>query len=53
METPEFVYGIPTKKSQSKERVGLIRDYYPSLSEATVGNPVGAYINMLKELMEE
>ena len=31
MEIPEFVYGIPTKKSQSKERVGLIRDYYAQL----------------------
>jgi len=31
METPEYIEGIPTKKSQSKERVGLIRDYYAQL----------------------
>ena len=31
METPEYIEGIPTQKSQSKERVGLIRDYYAKL----------------------
>ena len=31
MEIPEYVYGIPTQKSKSKERVGLIRDYYSKL----------------------
>ena len=31
METPEYIEGIPTNKSQSKERVGLIRDYYAKL----------------------
>ena len=31
METPEYIEGIPTKKSQSKERVELIRDYYAKL----------------------
>ena len=28
MEIPEFVYGIPTPKAKSKERVELIRNYY-------------------------
>lgn len=28
MEIPEYVYGIPTKKAKSKERVELIKDYY-------------------------
>ena len=31
MEIPEFVYGIPTPKGKSKERVGLIIDYYSML----------------------
>lgn len=31
MEIPEYVYGIPTKKAKSKERVELIRDYYSKL----------------------
>ena len=31
MEIPEYVYGIPTQKSKSKERVELIRDYYSKL----------------------
>ena len=31
MEIPEFVYGIPTPKGKSKERVGLIKDYYSML----------------------
>ena len=28
MEIPEYVYGIPTLKTKSKERVELIRNYY-------------------------
>ena len=28
MEIPDYVYGIPTKKAKSKERVELIKDYY-------------------------
>jgi hypothetical protein len=31
MEIPEYVYGIPTQKAKSKERVELIRDYYSKL----------------------
>ena len=31
MEIPEYVYGIPTPKAKSKERVELIRDYYSKL----------------------
>ena len=31
MEIPEYVYGIPTQKTKSKERVELIRDYYSKL----------------------
>ena len=31
MEIPEYVYGVPTQKSKSKERVALIRDYYAKL----------------------
>ena len=31
MEIPEYVFGIPTQKTKSKERVGLIRDYYAKL----------------------
>ena len=31
MEIPEYVYGIPTPKGKSKERVGLIKDYYSML----------------------
>lgn len=31
MDIPEYIKGIPTKKSKSKERVGLIRDYYSKL----------------------
>ena len=31
MEIPEFVYGIPTPKTKSKERVELIRNYYSML----------------------
>ena len=31
MKIPENVFGIPTPKNKSKERVGLIRDYYDRL----------------------
>ena len=31
METPEYVSGIPTQKTRSKERVQLIKDYYSRL----------------------
>ena len=31
MEIPEYVYGIPTQKSESKKRVNLIRVYYSKL----------------------
>lgn len=31
MEIPEYVFGIPTKKTRSKERVALIRRYYTDL----------------------
>ena len=31
MEIPEYVYGIPTQKAKSKERVCLIRNYYSKL----------------------
>ena len=31
MEVPEYVHGIPTQKSRSKERVALIRSYYSDL----------------------
>ena len=31
MEIPEYVYGIPTQKAKSKERVELIRYYYSKL----------------------
>ena len=31
MEVPEYVKGIPTLKSKSRERVELIRDYYSTL----------------------
>ncbi len=31
MEIPEYVYGIPTLKTKSKERVELIRNYYSKL----------------------
>ena len=31
MEIPEYVNGIPTKKTKSKERVQLINEYYSKL----------------------